>query len=190
MKRIKPGMIQLGQPLPMDIFTHNGRLLRRAGSTIHDGSLYQDIINQGYVDAEAPGADAEPLTQRARNTLRTLIVDDSAIFIEMLEKNLRHLGLQDIQYAHNGYEAIKLARQQPLDLVFLDIDMPKINGLDTLKILLSEHPHLFICILSASSSITNVRSALAQGAAGFVVKPYQLARLRYIVEQCSYSQKD
>ncbi len=185
--RIPMNRLPLGKPLPFDVYSSDGRILRRAGSTIRDSGVYQDLLRRGYVHETDAGeaTTAESAGKRAEllATTETLIADDSDLFVDMLEKNLRYLGLQAIRRANNGQHAISIAQCYRPQLVFLDIDMPGVDGLSTLQVLQTFPQPPFVCMLSAHSSIHNVRKAVANGAAAFVVKPYQVGRLEYIVEQ-------
>ncbi len=187
MRRLVPGMIEIGLPIPMNIYTHDGRLLRRAGSLIKHSDLYQELINVGYIadDAaigEVPAFDEVEQAKRISAT-RILVVDDSELFVELLERNLRHIGLGRIASVRSGRDAIAWVSNKPVDLIFLDIEMPDIDGLATLEAIHKIRPDLFVCMLSAHSSVANVRKAIATGAAAFVVKPCQTSRLRYILDQ-------
>jgi two-component system chemotaxis response regulator CheY len=78
---------------------------------------------------------------------------------------------------------VSKVKQLRPNLVFLDIEMPRRDGLAALKELRREFPKLFICMLSAHSSVQNVRAALAAGASGFLVKPFQQVRLQGVLDQ-------
>ena len=66
-------------------------------------------------------------------TLRCLIVDDEPLAIDVIENYLQRLQVTSIQRCGNAMDAFQLLQQQPFDLVFLDIEMPLLSGLDLLK---------------------------------------------------------
>ena len=70
--------------------------------------------------------------------MRALVVDDVADNREILARVLKRVGAEVVSVA-DGFEAIEAARRQELDIIFLDIRMPGIGGVETLERLLSEH---------------------------------------------------
>jgi DNA-binding LytR/AlgR family response regulator len=67
------------------------------------------------------------------NNLRCLIIDDEPLAIDVIENYLQRLNVTSISRCENAIEAFKLISNQPFDLVFLDIEMPMLTGLDLLK---------------------------------------------------------
>jgi two-component system chemotaxis response regulator CheY len=169
-------MAQVGKPLTQDVYNKAGQLLVKAGDP-----LDSTVLDFGYVnDAEAVSGDAASVQ---RGDIGVAIADDTPLMLDILEKSLRSLGFKYILRLQDGEDALNGVRRYRPDLVFLDIDMPKLDGLSALKEIRKECPHLFVCMLSAHSSVQNVRAALAAGASGFLVKPFQQARLQSIVDQ-------
>ncbi len=186
MLHLHTDLVHIGQPLPMDVFNKDGHLLACAGMVIADEDLYRELLDFGYIEGEAPASEDDPKAQdpaRLAPQVGVLIADDTPLLLDMLEKSLRNLGLQRIQRAGDGEMAVSKVGQLRPDLVFLDIDMPRREGISALKELREEFPELFICMLSAHNSVQNVRGVLAAGASGFLVKPFQQQRLQSVVEQ-------
>ncbi len=105
---------------------------------------------------------------------KVLIVDDEdsirSLFVEALEE----LGYR-CDVAGNGLECLeKFYRVKDYDVVLLDIQMPKLNGIETLKKLKAYSPDLSIIMVSASRDIENVRAALKEGAYDYVFKPFNV----------------
>jgi two-component system, chemotaxis family, chemotaxis protein CheY len=115
--------------------------------------------------------------------VKVLIVDDTTLLLDVVEKSLRNLGLVNITRARDGEEALQQAHAWRPHLVFLDIEIPRPNGLEALKALKATQPDIFVCMLSAYSSVKNVRAALAAGASAFLVKPVHEGRLAHVVQQ-------
>lgn len=67
------------------------------------------------------------------NNLRCLIIDDEPLVIDVIENYLQRLNVTSINRCENAIEAFKLISNQEFDLVFLDIEMPMLSGLDLLK---------------------------------------------------------
>lgn len=170
----------------MPVYNKDGQLLAGAGLTLNDEDLYRELLDFGFVEGDEPRSEPVQRAPDPRQLLAevgVLIADDTPLLLDMLEKSLRNLGVQRILRAEDGELALaRIGRYRP-DMVFLDIDMPRRDGLSTLKELRGEFPDLFVCMLSAHSSVQNVRTALAAGASGFLVKPFQQTRLESVVNQ-------
>lgn len=119
------------------------------------------------------------------NTLKILIVDDHALVREGLRQVLNGLNEPvEVLEAPHCERAFELAALHPeLDLVLLDYDLPRMNGLDALKVFGQTHPELPILMLSGKVNPQMVRKALASGAAGFLSKNGHSAELLAAVRQ-------
>ena len=111
-----------------------------------------------------------------------LIVDDVAVARDLMRAMLRSLDITQIFDASNGIDAIALFRREHPDIVFLDIRMPGMNGLQALGEMLADNPAAFIVIDSAESTAENVRAALELGAKGFIVKPFNMQKVQSILD--------
>jgi len=100
-----------------------------------------------------------------------LIVDDHPAFRLVIKTHLLQLlGIQEVFEADNGHAAMDMARQYAPDLIVLDLDIPRINGLDVLSRLKTAHPGVRVLILSSHDATTFVSRAIRAGAQGFVSK--------------------
>ena len=102
---------------------------------------------------------------------RILIVDDHAIVREGLKQILAEVD--DIEVAGEAdcaRNALQIARQEPWDLVLMDISMPDRSGLETLELLKSEHPGIKVLMLSMHRETQYAVRALKTGAAGYLNK--------------------
>ncbi len=102
---------------------------------------------------------------------RILIADDHAI----LRKGLRRILLEmdegfDADEASNGHEVLEKIRERDYDLILLDISMPGLNGLDTLKQIKAENPKLPVLILTMHPEEQYALRALKAGASGYLTK--------------------
>jgi len=101
---------------------------------------------------------------------RVLIVDDEERILNFLRPKLRVAGY-DVLTARNGAEALEYVRLQQLDLVVLDLVMPQMDGLETLKLLRS-FSALPVIVLSARDSDIDKIKGLQLGADDYLAKPF------------------
>lgn len=115
-----------------------------------------------------------------------LIVDDNDLMRSLLRGILRSEGYNVVGEARNGATAIEMAERIRPDIVCLDVMMPTMNGLEALRQIKAAHPEMWVIMVSGNASPENVQEAIANGAAGFIVKPFNaakvLATLRRVTE--------
>jgi two-component system, chemotaxis family, chemotaxis protein CheY len=99
-----------------------------------------------------------------------LLVDDEAHIRKYVALILKQLGATKIVEATNGQEAIELFQQQKPDVVLLDISMPLMNGLETLKKLKAIDPEGVFIMLTSMVNRQSIDEALALGAANYIRK--------------------
>ncbi len=104
--------------------------------------------------------------------IRLLIVDDSALMRRRLQQIFEAEGDFRLELARNGREAIELARHFDPDVITLDINMPEMDGLTALSMLMAEHPRPVVMFssLTEQGAIASLE-ALALGAVDFCAKP-------------------
>jgi len=105
-----------------------------------------------------------------------LVVDDESSIRESLSGILRDEGY-DVSVATDGVTALKKVEEDPPDLIFLDIVMPGIDGLETLQKLKERFPEIYVIIISAYGTIETAVKALKYGAFDFIEKPLSLEKV-------------
>lgn len=103
-----------------------------------------------------------------------LIVDDSPVIRQTLEKMLERLGSADAQIwtAETSKGALETFREQDPDVVFMDIQLPDVDGEQTAKVILTEDPQTrVIAITGLMEDDQRVRDMISMGAFDFVQKP-------------------
>ncbi|MFD0964837.1 response regulator [Pseudofulvibacter geojedonensis] len=106
--------------------------------------------------------------------LNILLVEDDELEAMKFNRALNKLGFSHtITRAKNGEEALNLAKDKKPNLILLDLNMPKMNGLEFLSILKSDDNHKFIPIIifSTSNNQVDMLQAYKIGVAGYIVKP-------------------
>lgn len=81
--------------------------------------------------------------------MKILICDDAGFIRELLKTYFESLGKVEIFEATQGEQALELVKILDLDLVFLDIVLPKMGGVEAAKLIKNEKPDIFICSLSS-----------------------------------------
>lgn len=102
--------------------------------------------------------------------LKILLVDDEAYFRRFVGEVVRRATPSEIQEARDGEEAVALFRVAPPDLVLLDINMPRLDGLHTLLALRTLSPDVPIVMLTAISEEHVVEQCVEAGASFFIRK--------------------
>jgi two-component system response regulator HydG len=110
-----------------------------------------------------------------------LVVDDLRSIRLTLSGILEDEGY-NVVMAENGYQAIEAAKQTPFDLVFMDIKMPGINGVQTFRELKKVNPQASVIMMTAYSVEDLVKEALEEGAYAVVYKPFDIEKIVSIIE--------
>ncbi|MFH0966568.1 MAG: response regulator [Methanobacteriota archaeon] len=108
---------------------------------------------------------------------RILIVDDTMFMRTVLKSIVTDEGHDVVGEAEDGYQGIFEYTNTHPDLVLLDILMPKMDGIMTMKTLLGYDPAVKVIIVSAIQSVKMIKLAISCGAKGYVLKPFQRPRL-------------
>lgn len=115
-----------------------------------------------------------------------LIVDDEVAILNSLGQILEDEGYE-VQVAKSGAEALKIVTNDPPDLTILDIWMPELDGLETLKRLRELSPHAQVMMMSGHGSIETAVRAIKLGAYDYIEKPLSLEnvtlRVRHALDQ-------
>ena len=118
----------------------------------------------------------------AKKLPKVLIVDDVAVARDLMRAMLRSLDVTQLLDASNGIEAVSLFRRERPDIVFLDICMPGMDGLQALGEMLADNPTTFIVINNAESTAENVRATLELEAKKFIIKPFNIQKIQGILD--------
>ncbi len=110
-----------------------------------------------------------------------LVVDDLKSIRLTLGGILEDEGY-NVVLAEDGYQAIEMAKQTPFDLVFMDIKMPGINGVQTFREIKKINPQAVVIMMTAYSVEDLVREALEEGAYAVVYKPFDIEKIVSIIE--------
>ncbi len=113
---------------------------------------------------------------------RILIVDDEEDLTLGYSKCLSKVGYET-KAAHSGEEAIDLLREEIFDLVFLDIRLPKMDGLEVLKKALEMDPDLIVVMMTAHGTVESAVEAMRIGAHHYLMKGFDHEELRVVAKK-------
>ena len=114
---------------------------------------------------------------------RILIVDDEESIRSLFVEALEEFGYS-CETAKNGLDCLeKFYRDGHYDVILLDVQMPELNGIETLKKLKSYAPDVSVIIVSASREIENVRIALKEGAYDYIFKPFNIMDVDTVIKR-------
>lgn len=116
------------------------------------------------------------LLRKALNMSKILIVDDEAAIRSALKEVLEYEGFA-ISEAPDGETALKMVLKESFDLIFCDIKMPKLDGLDFLSELKKEDIQVPVVMITGHGTIDTAVEAIKRGAYDFIQKPLDLNRV-------------
>jgi DNA-binding response OmpR family regulator len=105
--------------------------------------------------------------------IRVLVVDDEPDFLDSIVRRLQLRGL-DAQGVNRGQAALDMMAQSPVDVVVLDIKMPGLSGLETLRHIRSRYPTVGVIVLTGHASHELNATGLELGAFDYLIKPVKL----------------
>ena len=108
---------------------------------------------------------------------KILIADDTNLMREMLKAALDPEKYQIVGEALTGEQAVEYYKEKQPDLLILDINMPKMNGIDALAEIMKFDPNANVIMCSAMGQQAMVIEAIQAGAKDFIVKPFQADRV-------------
>src|SRR5215470_1777183 len=141
----------------------------------------------GQQPGAAPSGAQGPVLQRADGTpIRVLVVDDEPSLAELLASVLRYEGWE-IRTAGDGTSAVRTAREFRPDAVVLDIMLPDFDGLEVLRRVRADLPHVCVLFLTARDAVEDRVAGITAGGDDYVTKPFSLeevlARLRGLLRR-------
>jgi DNA-binding NtrC family response regulator len=107
---------------------------------------------------------------------RVLLVDDEEKFLDVLSQRLGTRGI-DAETSTSGEEALVKIKNRNFDAIVLDVMMPGIGGIETLKRIRKEYPELQIIMLTGQGTVGKAVEAMKEGAIEFMEKPADINKL-------------
>lgn len=110
--------------------------------------------------------------------IRIMLIEDHVLVrMGLITAANNEPDLEVVAEVEDGRQAVQMYRQHQVDVVVLDLRMPGIDGIEVIKLLLSEYPTARILVLSSFAGSDDITRAIHEGAAGYVVKGMELDNL-------------
>lgn len=106
------------------------------------------------------------------NALKIAIVDDEVPILQMLENYFSRNEKYEVTSFSNPLEMISSLKNSVYDVVLLDIMMPQLDGIETLREIKAVHEHTRVIMMTAYSSLDKVLSSHKNGAHSYILKPF------------------
>ena len=113
---------------------------------------------------------------------KVLIVDDESMVRSTMRQITEHLGLS-VKEAEDGKQALAMMASEPFDIVFLDLLLPGMHGLEVLKHIRENHPELVVTIITGHPEVETALESMKLGATDYLVKPFGAKEVENIVSE-------
>lgn len=113
---------------------------------------------------------------------RILVIDDEEGICRGIQRTLAPNGCQ-VAAVHDGQEGLEYVKNNPLDLVLIDVKIPGISGLDLIKLIHAVDPEIICIIITGYATVEMAVSAIKEGAYDFLTKPFTTDTLLLAVNQ-------
>ncbi|MBN1102340.1 MAG: response regulator [Deltaproteobacteria bacterium] len=120
-------------------------------------------------------------------SFRVLVVDDEEEFVNTLVKRLNLRGAA-ASGAGSGQEALNFLDERPADVVVLDVKMPDMDGIETLRAIKGRHPLVEVIMLTGHASLEVAIEGMEAGAFDYLMKPVNMDELLYKLQD-AYKKK-
>lgn len=152
---------------------HGGSISVR--STVQEGTQFSFTLPLHPRDATAA-------TRVPNNCRILLVVDDDPDICNLLRDRLESDGFQ-VRIAADGRSALRIIDETPIDGILLDIALPELDGFDVLRQLRTTHSTLPVVMMTAVEALDRAMAAVEAGAQGYLLKPFDAARVREITDR-------
>jgi len=143
----------------------------RIDSAPAQGTYVRVIIPRFPEPRKGTEPESRDVDSQANNVkARVLLVDDHALFMEGVQNLIQPKGYAVVGTARDGMEALEKARLLHPDMILMDLQMPRCNGLTATRLIKAEMPEIKIVILTVSDREQDLFKAIQSGACGYLLK--------------------
>jgi len=125
---------------------------------------------------------AEHTEKLTRSDFRILFVDDETEILSIVEQYLNGHGYR-VTVSDNGARALELTRDKVFDIIFTDLKMPEVGGLDLLRSVKETSPETEVIILTGYGTVDSAVEALKLGSYDYLQKPIEFERLKIMIDR-------
>ncbi|MBR9979892.1 MAG: response regulator [Desulfatitalea sp.] len=118
-----------------------------------------------------------------------MLVDDEKDFVEMLSLRLKEID-ETVIPAYSGAECLEILDKQDIDVIILDVKMPGMDGIETLKEIKKQHPLVEVIMLTGHGTIEGAVEGMKLGAFDFLFKPAEFDALTEKLNQARQRKHD
>ena len=146
-------------------------IMRERAESVGGGVEVRSTPGQGTrVIVQLPLSLAPSADKDLQRGVRVLLVDDHPLYLEGLRGLLASRGLHVVGQAHDGLEALEQARALRPDLILMDVQMPRCDGVQATRRIKAEMPDVKIVMLTMTAEGDTLFQALKSGASGYLLK--------------------
>lgn len=133
-------------------------------------------IQEAFHQSSSAESIIAPAKEKSYSKLRVLLVDDEAELLESLSNVLSRRKMA-VRTANSGEEALNILQDELIEVVVLDIKMPGMDGIETLKRIKRNHPAIEVILLTGHPDVNNALQGVKLGAFDYMVKPPEIEEL-------------
>src|SRR5256714_8080214 len=131
-------------------------------------------------------ADSAPMYHPAADRLRALVVDDDRTLREGCASVLKAEGIH-VEVASRGEEAIQMINRSHFDIMFVDVYLEPVSGIDVLKAVMATAPNTLVVLMTGNPSVESSIEAIRIGAWDYLPKPYSGTQLQLLVGRAAHA---
>lgn len=135
--------------------------------------LFFNISPKGYTMSS--NVDLIQLTEQTKK-LTAMVVEDEVVANDLLSSTFKNF-FADVTSAYNGAEALRMYEKVNPDIVFVDIIMPEIDGIELARRIRTINPSQIIIVISASNDIQKISESIEVGVNSFIQKPIDTKKI-------------
>lgn len=121
--------------------------------------------------------------QQDKQELNILLIEDEPEVRESYVDMFAFLELK-VDTAENGQQGLELAEKKHYDIIITDLNMPVIDGLETMRRVKSKDPDIEVIVITGFATIENAVGAMKQGAFDYITKPVSLEHVKIVINKC------
>ncbi len=118
-----------------------------------------------------------------RGPAKILIVDDEEVVRDVCRRSLETCGYELVE-AENGSQALHHLERHTFDIIFTDLKMPLVNGVELLEAVKRDHPYSEVIVMTGLATVAEAIETMKKGAHDFVLKPVRPEQIRLTVKKC------